>query len=34
VEIKSWMTAALMEEWLKGFNERMRQQVMQHAIVI
>jgi hypothetical protein len=23
---KAWMTAALMEEWLKGFNERMRQQ--------
>jgi hypothetical protein len=24
---KAWMTAALMEEWLMGFNERMRQQM-------
>jgi hypothetical protein len=23
---KAWMTTALMEEWLKGFNERMKQQ--------
>jgi hypothetical protein len=23
---KAWMTAALMEDWLKGFNERMKQQ--------
>jgi hypothetical protein len=22
---KAWMTTALMEEWVKGFNERMKQ---------
>jgi hypothetical protein len=31
---KAWMTAALMEEQLKGFNERMRQQKRSNVLFL